>query len=297
METIIDFGPIQFVKGEKGGRYPFCNSIFIPGAGVLIDPSSHRETLLELKPRITSIWLSHWHEDHIMHLDLFDDLPLSLHEQDEPPLKNIDTFVDWYGLDRERDRPLIEHWKKMLVELFHFRPRSASTCLNGEDSIDLDGLRVDIIHVPGHSPGHLAFFFPEIEILFTGDYDLTSFGPWYGDRYSSIDDIIASVHRLKQIPASICLTGHEEGVFHRVDEANWNRYLSVIDQREEALYELLKEPKTLAEIGDAWIVYGKPIKPVEEFNMIEQISMKKHADRLIKQGLIAFDGDVYYRIQ
>ncbi len=40
-------------------------------------------------------------------------------------------------------------------------------------------------------------------MLFLGDYDLTRFGPWYGDVYSSIEDTIISISRLKKIPAGV----------------------------------------------------------------------------------------------
>ena len=43
------FGPIRFLAGENRGRYPFCHSLYIEGAGILIDPSSSRERLLRLR--------------------------------------------------------------------------------------------------------------------------------------------------------------------------------------------------------------------------------------------------------
>jgi hypothetical protein len=43
------FGPVWFIQGENRGKYPFCHSLFIEGAGVLIDPASDREVLI--RPR------------------------------------------------------------------------------------------------------------------------------------------------------------------------------------------------------------------------------------------------------
>jgi hypothetical protein len=31
------FGPVWFILGETGGRYPFCHSVYIDGPGILID--------------------------------------------------------------------------------------------------------------------------------------------------------------------------------------------------------------------------------------------------------------------
>ena len=48
-----------------------------------------------------------------------------------------------------------------------------------------------------------------------GDYDLTKFGPWYGDRESSLPDTVASIKKLKKIEANVWLTSHGSGVFEK----------------------------------------------------------------------------------
>jgi hydroxyacylglutathione hydrolase len=295
MTETRDFGPVQFIQGEKNGRYPFCNSIFLKEAGVVIDPSSDRRYLEHLvkQQSIASVWLTHWHEDHIMHLDLFHDIPLQMHRADEPPIADLENFIDWYGIQRDGHEQLIEGWKKLLTETFHYHPRNVDRYLEDGEIIDLAGLHVEVLHCPGHSPGHLAFFFLEPEILFLGDYDLSNFGPWYGDRYSNIDQTIASVQRLRQIPARTWLTGHVGGIFEEPPGDLWDQYLDVIQTREDKLLDFLKQPKTMEEIAMAWIVYGEPKKPVEDYFLMEMISMKKHAERLKKKGLVGFEDGRY----
>ncbi len=296
MTNRVNFGPVQFIRGLKGGRYPFCNSLFIESAGLLIDPSSDEEILKQLKDKVNSVWLSHWHEDHIMHLGLFEDATLGMNELDSPPMESVETFIEWYGVNDISKPDLKERWRKMLVEMFNFKPRPIQQKLNHGQRLELDGVTVEIIHTPGHSPGNLSFFFVEPEVLFLGDYDLTPFGPWYGDRYSDIDQIIQSVNTLRQIPAKVWLTGHEHGIFESDPHQAWDDYLKVIQTREEKLAEFLKQPRTIEEIGEAWIVYGKPKEPVEEFKLMEQISMKKHADRLIRKGVVEFADNRYVLI-
>ncbi len=295
-ESIVDLGPVQFIRGEKNGRYPYCHSVFIPEAGVLIDPASDINTINTLKEDVQAIWLSHWHEDHIMYLSHFSNLPLLMHQADEPPLTDISIYTTWYDLEPGRDDPIIDQWKKILVELFNFEPRSASEYLQDGQLVDLGSVTVEIIHAPGHSPGNLAFYFREPEILFIGDNDLTKFGPWYGDRYSNIDQIIKTVQKLRSIPAKTWITGHEAGIFTEVPKQTWDDYLAVIQRREDKLYDFLNSPKSIEEIGKAWIVYGKPVEPVPEFEMIERVSMKKHAERLIKKGLVVFEEGKYRRL-
>jgi hydroxyacylglutathione hydrolase len=197
----------------------------------------------------------------------------------------------------DKSNPIFKkNWTQMLTEMFNFKPRKASRYLKDGEVIDLGSVTVDVIHAPGHSPGNIALFFQEPEILYLSDYDLTPFGPWYGDRYSDIDQIIETVNRLRKIPAKIWLTAHEHGIFESNPGDGWDKYLSVINTREEKLLDFLKEPKTIKEIGEAWIVYGKPIKPIENFELMEQISMRKHAERLIKQGRVCFQEGKYHMV-
>lgn len=294
-----NWGPVWLIPGENKGRYPSCHSVFIENAGVLIDPSSDRERLRQLKDsgKVRMVWLSHWHEDHFRDLDLFDDLPLWMNEQDAPPLSDMDVFFSWYGMDDENSASLRSQWEPIMEKQFHFRPRKPEKFLSEGDVVDLDGITVEVIHIPGHTPGHLAFYFREEEILFMADCDLTPFGPWYGDRYSSIEDTIQSIERLRNIPAKIHLTAHETGVLKNPPDQLWSAYRDVIWKREFALLDCLSEPKTISEIVDEWIVYGKERKPREFYAFGEQAHMEKHLERLIRNQEVRFESGKYYRIR
>ncbi|MGD2127130.1 MAG: MBL fold metallo-hydrolase, partial [Desulfobacteraceae bacterium] len=285
------FGPVWFIPGENRGRYPFCHSIYVEDAGVLIDPASNRGSLVHLRENsmVKTVWLSHAHEDHFMHLDLFDDIPLCISAPDAPPVSDVEILMDYYGLDNEyRD-----YWRAFFKEQFHFRPRKPTRLLKGGEIVDLGTVTVEVISSPGHTPGHLAFFFREPEALFLGDYDLTRFGPWYGDVYSSIEDTISSVRRLRKIAAKVWLTSHETGVFEQEPGEIWDQYLGVITEREEKLLDLLEKPRTLQEITAAWIIYGRPREPKAFFEFGEKAHMKKHLERLMNQGVVAMEGETY----
>ena len=288
------FGPVWFIPGEKGGKYPFCHSIYVKGAGVLIDPSSDRKRLIQLRedPGVREVWLTHWHEDHLMHLDLFDDLPLAVAPEDAPPLSDLGLFLDAYGMDDPEQR---QYWEEILEEQFHFRARGPSRLLQAGKRMALDGVHVEVIGSPGHTPGHLSFLFEEQGILLLGDYDLTPFGPWYGDTESSIDGTIASVKGLQKIPARVWLASHERGVFTEDPGERWDRYLQVIDERERKLLVHLEEPRTMEDIVGAWIVYGRPREPKAFYEFGERAIMAKHLDKLMKEGRVAFEGGRYHK--
>ena len=288
------FGPIRFIPGINRGKYPYCHSLYIEGAKILIDPASDRERLKKLRDEegVEQVWLSHWHEDHFKDLDLFDDLPLGIHPLDAPPLADVESFLDAYDIETPAFR---ESWRSIVTDMFHFRPRVPQIALE-EGSRDLGGLTVEILHTPGHTPGHLCFYFKEAGVLFLGDYDLTPFGPWYGDRDSSIAATIESVRKLEKRPAQTWLTCHETGIFEEQPGHLWSDYLEVINKRENKLLEFLIAPRTREDIITAWIVYRKEREPVDFYRFAEWAIIKKHLDALIETGRIAFEEGRYIKI-
>jgi Zn-dependent hydrolases, including glyoxylases len=291
------FGRISFICGENGGRYPFNHSLYIEGddARVIIDPASNLEKLKRLKKNdgIDLVWLSHWHEDHIRYLYLFEDCPKWISARDFPPLTDIEIFLDWYGLEETSKR---NYWKKEMQGTFNFQPLHEARFIEDDEKIDLGNIKVEVIATPGHTPGHLSFFFPAEGILFLGDYDLTSFGPWYGDVASSIEETIKSICRLKAIPAKRWITCHDTGLFEENPGDLWQRYENVIYEREARLMEFLGQPRTLSEIAAAWLIYGKPRKPREFFEFNERVLVKKHLDYLVRQGRVLCDKDIFSRL-
>jgi len=287
------FGPIWFIPGENKGKYPFCHSVYIEGPGVLIDPASDRKRLKEIKayPGVQEVWLSHWHEDHFLHLDLFDDLPLLISREDAPQLSDLEAFLDGYGIQPQNR----EMWRSLAVDMFHFRPRIPNQYLEVDASVLRDGIEIRILPAPGHTPGSVALHFPKQSLLFLGDYDLTPFGPWYGDVASSIEQTISSVKMLAQVPASTWLASHEQGIFENPPGPLWDRFLRVIQERENKLLALLEQPCTIEDIVKAWIVYQKPRDPYEFYAFAEKALMAKHLERLIRQGVVSFSKGMYSR--
>jgi hydroxyacylglutathione hydrolase len=293
----VQFGRIRFVRGENRGKYPFNHSLYLEGcnARVIIDPSCGLQKLSELikKDGVDQVWLSHWHEDHIGFLNLFNSCLLRISEKDFPPLTDMEIFLDWYGI---KEANLREIWKNVLLNNFNYHPQQEALFLQNEDSIDLGSLPVQVIATPGHTPGHLSFFFPNEEILFLGDYDLTSFGPWYGDIYSSIEQTMESIHRLKSIPARRWIASHNTGLFEENPGKLWDDYENVIYQRENKILKFLNKPKTLNEIVSAWLVYGRPREPKEFFEFNERALVGKHIEYLERRGKITLDQNKYVKI-
>ena len=290
------FGRIRFIYGDNGGKYPFNHSLYLKGdkVRVILDPACSEEKLARLKDEgVDCVWLSHWHEDHLRYLNLFETCPLWMSERDFPPLADLSVFMDWYGLQEPGQRA---YWEKVMREEFNYSPRKQARFLEEGEKIDLGGLTVQVIATPGHTPGHLSFFFPDEELLFLGDYDLTSFGPWYGDVLSSIEETIQSIRRLKAIPAKRWVVAHNAGVHDENPGVLWQKYENTIYEREEKILAFLSRPRTIDEIASAWLIYGRLREPKEFFEFNERVLVAKHLESLIKQRRIVRAGHAYERV-
>ena len=129
--------------------------------------------------------------------------------------------------------------------------------------------------------------------------DLTRTGPYYADRTSDIEKTIRSLERLKEIPAETYLTAHGKGV-REGDPAYIDRYLRIIHEREERLLDFLqKGPRNLTEIAAEGLIYGKDPSSMGEWDLTlsERMTIGKHMDRLMGEGRVRRDGDLYHCIE
>lgn len=63
------------------------------------------------------------------------------------------------------------------VEAWHIPPHTPTRLLKDGDVIELGGRRLEVIHIPGHSPGSIALLDRKKRVLFTGDHFFP--GPLY----------------------------------------------------------------------------------------------------------------------
>lgn len=283
-------GMIKFIRG---GKYPHCHSLFIDDERrALIDAASNEEVLLAIqRERPVQILInSHGHEDHLLYNHLFPQAEFWVHEADAHVFEDVHNLIDCYGEEIEETER--HQWADFLIKSCHYVPRRPDRFLRHGEVIEFGEVRMEIVHTPGHTPGHCAFYFPEERILFTADLDLVKAGPYYGDVASSLEDTIESLNWLKSYPCDIYLTSHGKGVYEG-DQVYIDRYLACIRQREEALIEFLRTaPRTLDDITDRGIIYGpkKAFLGAWDLSMSERSMMEKHLDSLIKRGLVCQQG-------
>lgn len=114
------------------------------GEAVLIDPGAEGERLLEAVEaaglRLTAIWLTHAHFDHVGGLAAIRrraPAPIWLHPADRPLYDRAVEAAAAYGLPAEAPPP----------------PDHA---LAEGDRLSVGALGFDVLHAPGHAPGHVC---------------------------------------------------------------------------------------------------------------------------------------------
>lgn len=102
---------------------------------------------------IIGLWLTHGHFDHIADHAVvttrFPGAKLLIHPLDEPKLQKPQSL--FFPLP------------------FTIPRRSADAHLQDGQKLTIGSLELEVIHTPGHAPGHVMFHFPKEQVLIGGD--------------------------------------------------------------------------------------------------------------------------------
>jgi len=165
--------------------------------GILVDPGGEPEEILDLALRqgvaIRTIVLTHAHVDNLAAVPLLREetsCGVALHRLDRPLWENIADECAELGMPVP-DLPDIDE---------HF--------VDG-DILEFGRERAEVLHLPGHSPGHCGFSFLPLELCMVGDACFSTAGGrtdlWGGDDARQE----ATLDRLEHLPADWTLVpGH-----------------------------------------------------------------------------------------
>ena len=167
-------------------------------------------------------------------------------------------------------------------------------CLTDGERIDLGGITLETIHTPGHTPGHIAFFIPEHDLLFSGDIDLTPFGPFYGHDFADITDFLSSIEKLKQVEAKMVISGHA-GPFNGNLPERFREYGEVIHSRDRLLFENLTRPRSVEDFRGSNLFYKSYPDFPDLIRWFELVHIEKHLMRLKTMGKVRQKDDKWIR--
>ncbi|MQA86045.1 MAG: MBL fold metallo-hydrolase [Streptosporangiales bacterium] len=188
MSVRIDHVVTSGTFSLDGGTWPVDNNVWIVGddrEAVVVDAPHDADAIAAAvgDRRLVAIACTHAHNDHVgvaAELAERTGAPVLLHPDDE---------VLWRMTypDRDPDRPLADG-----------------------DELVVAGTALRVLHTPGHAPGSVCLYAPDLGTLFSGD-TLFNGGPGAtGRSYSDFGTIIESIERrLLTLPGeTVVRTGH-----------------------------------------------------------------------------------------
>jgi hydroxyacylglutathione hydrolase len=146
MLTVGPIGENCFIVRREGGD-----------RALIVDPGEEPERILaalaETGATAEAILLTHCHFDHIgavAPVAAATGAPVYCPQLETPVLADIMAFVPWEGFGP-------------------FESHEAEETVSGGEALELAGLTLDVIHTPGHSPGHVTYSVRGESAIFSGD--------------------------------------------------------------------------------------------------------------------------------
>ncbi len=165
---------------------------------VLFDAPDHTTTpLLDEIERhgwiLIGLWLTHGHFDHLA---------------DHKVVTN--RFPNAKVLIHRLDAGKLQNPRSGLFQLpFVIPAREPDGFVEEGSKLAIGGLRVEVIHTPGHSPGSVMYHLPDERVLIGGDLIIMGAHGRTDMPDSSQSDLEASIRRVMQLPLdTTLLPGH-----------------------------------------------------------------------------------------
>ena len=143
---------------------------------------------------------------------------LALHEVESAPIdvaspRAPDEYDAWFaaaGVGAAERAELVAN--ELLLRRYSPTAKPDRRLLDG-DRLLVGALELEVLHTPGHSPGHLCFVAAEHGIVFCGDHVLSETTPnvsaFVGAPPSPLDDYLRSLERVRPYDDMLALPGHE----------------------------------------------------------------------------------------
>lgn len=127
--------------------------------GCIIDPGGDtdriRDAVNEIGMTVDKVLLTHGHLDHVGGaMEIKSDYGVEIigpHKDDKPLCEAVETVAAQYNMPGTFKNVVPDQW------------------LKEGDTVDIAGFEFDVLHCPGHAPGHVVFFSAELNFAHVGD--------------------------------------------------------------------------------------------------------------------------------
>jgi len=168
--------------------------------------------------------------------------------------------------------------------------------LDAGDRLELDdGRAFRVIHLPGHSPGHIGLWEPEERLLLMSDA-LLSDGQRVADRvvaipsYLDVDAYLGSIRTVRALAPDVACPAHFGVLDGEATHAFCDDSEAFVHRLDAAVRSTLSDdrPRTLREIT-ATVV--PEVAPTADVTMVAALSVQAHLDALERHGMATWRMD------
>ena len=260
--------------------------------GMMRDLAQPGAASLRPGSRIGRAVVSHAHADHFGgNAELLASNPscrIFVHEADadwaREPAWHVRDAYDALGRDYPCPQEVAD-WVSGLLGA----PAPVETVASGDTLGFGDGRTLRVVHLPGHSPGHIGLWEPEERILLLGDAILGA-----GQRidghvvavpaYLDVNAYLATIRAVRALEPAIACPAHfpvmdGERILAFCDESD-----AFVRRLDEAVRSAMRDgrPRTLRELTAITVPI---VAPEADISMVAGLSVQAHLDDLARHGL------------
>ncbi|RKQ32721.1 MBL fold metallo-hydrolase [Oceanobacillus halophilus] len=205
---------------------------------------------------------------------------LTHHHPDHAP--GVKQLTDW--------SPIIYCHEKEKEEIITaISPLEKVSHLSDGELIPVAGEKLQIIHGPGHTAGHLSVYLPSPKILIAGDNIVAEGTTWIGPPDGDMIDYLQTLNRLENLKLSKIGPGHGNWVFRPYEHIEFVRNRRL--HREEQIKSLLQEHKHLTSAQLTEFIYNDSIHP--SIFQVAKRTTEAHLIKLMKEGAVTLEDSAY----
>jgi glyoxylase-like metal-dependent hydrolase (beta-lactamase superfamily II) len=286
---------LAMVVGLRRGRFPRGNVFLVEDqTNAIIDTGCGIELLQLIKKsfHVDCVINSHGHIDHSAGNSVFSDAALYAPEQGKESHGNLMALSERFFAP---DEQVEEFWRQWAKEATGFEDSTPTHWFGDGHVFDFGNLKLNAIHTPGHTKDHYCFFDATDGTLLSFDIDLTTFGPWYGNKESELGQFRESMKKVSSLNPALVATSHAEPVRESIPK-RFRSYSSVFDKREKVILERLSNGIDIDQLVESAPIYGKfPYVP-DLLKLFEQRMIVLHLEEMQNRGLVRERDGSYFRI-